>query len=196
MRNKTDEPSVVSSEQGDRPPYHIDTAQNYTERDLLARGVAYKTIYDAEIMEAPGHLERAQECMGWGEEARMMPNAPIKIAIVDQALMLLLLVDEAATQEAAAILVHPSVLFDSLLELYEQLWRRATPLLGQQSSGGVGRDDALLGLLAAGLKDEAIAQTLDLSVRTVRRNIRDLCEQFGVRSRFQAGMVAKERGLL
>jgi DNA-binding CsgD family transcriptional regulator len=180
----------------DRPPYHIDTAQNLTERELIAQGVAYKTIYDADIMEAPDHLERARECMTWGEEARMLADAPIKIAIVDQALLLLMLVDEAPTQEAAAVLVHPSVLFDSLLELYEQLWRRATPLLGNAAAADVSRDNALLNLLAAGLKDEAIAQTLGLSVRTVRRDIRELCEQFGVRSRFQAGVVAKERGLI
>lgn len=180
----------------DRPPYHLDSAQNLTERELIAQGIRYQTIYDAHIIEAPGQLARARECMGWGEEARLLADTPIKIAIIDHTLVLLLLLDEAPTQEAAAILVHPSVLFDSLLELFEQLWRRATPLRGRPEAEADGRNDVLLRLLAAGLKDEAIAQSLDLSVRTVRRNIRELCEQFGVRSRFQAGIVAKERGLL
>ncbi len=180
----------------DRPPYHLGPRQNYTERDLLDRGIAYRTLYDAEILQFPLHLDRAQECITWGEEARVVADIPIKMAIVDRSLVLLILLDETPNQEAAAILVHPSVLFDSLLELFELMWRRAVPLRVHLDSDDSERDDTLINLLAAGLKDEAIAHDMGVSVRTVRRKIKDLCEELGVRSRFQAGVALKERGLL
>ncbi|MEH1126371.1 helix-turn-helix domain-containing protein [Micromonospora sp. CPCC 206061] len=53
---------------------------------------------------------------------------------------------------------------------------------------------ALLGLLAAGLTDEAIARTLGVSLRTIQRRIHDLLLELGVTTRFQAGLAARERG--
>jgi DNA-binding NarL/FixJ family response regulator len=53
----------------------------------------------------------------------------------------------------------------------------------------------LLQELAAGAKDEQIARTLGLSLRTVRRRVADLIE-LGVDNRFQAGVEAVRRGWL
>nr|WP_243727306.1 LuxR C-terminal-related transcriptional regulator [Actinocrispum wychmicini] len=57
-------------------------------------------------------------------------------------------------------------------------------------------DDRLLSLLAAGLKDEAIARQLGVSLRTVHRRTSELSESLGARTRFQAGMRAERQGLL
>lgn len=54
----------------------------------------------------------------------------------------------------------------------------------------------LLALLAAGLKDEAIALELGVTLRTNRQRLVSLYEQIGVHNRFQAGVAAKERGWL
>ncbi|MBX6389074.1 MAG: LuxR family transcriptional regulator [Frankia sp.] len=54
----------------------------------------------------------------------------------------------------------------------------------------------LLRLLAEGVKDEAAARTLGLSVRTVRRMVAELMRQLDARSRFQAGILATQRGWL
>ncbi len=54
----------------------------------------------------------------------------------------------------------------------------------------------LLRLLSLGAKDEAAARHLGVSVRTVRRMIADLMRRMDARSRFQAGILAAERGWL
>ena len=57
-------------------------------------------------------------------------------------------------------------------------------------------DEQLLALLAAGLKDEAIARQLGVSLRTVHRRTSQLLDGVGARTRFQAGLRAAQLGLL
>jgi DNA-binding NarL/FixJ family response regulator len=47
---------------------------------------------------------------------------------------------------------------------------------------------AVLRLLADGATDEAIARQLSISVRTVQREVRQVLDQVGARTRFQAGL--------
>lgn len=54
----------------------------------------------------------------------------------------------------------------------------------------------VLRLLDAGLKDEAIARQLGVSLRTVQRLVRLASEQLDVGSRFQLGAEAARRGLI
>ncbi|MEV6394697.1 helix-turn-helix transcriptional regulator [Streptomyces sp. NPDC051907] len=87
-----------------------------------------------------------------------------------------------------------------LCELFEQTWDRATPFANACTEGleKVSREihETIVRLLAAGLKDEAIARRLGMSLRTARRHIADIMEQLGATSRFQAGVQAHARGLL
>lgn len=50
-----------------------------------------------------------------------------------------------------------------------------------------GDDRALIQLLGLGAKDEAIARSLELSLRTVRRRVAALMDEYGVDTRFQLG---------
>lgn len=52
----------------------------------------------------------------------------------------------------------------------------------------------LLLLMRTGAIDEAIARELGVSLRTVHRRITRLQDLLGVRSRFQLGVIACERG--
>ncbi|MER6511518.1 hypothetical protein ABT158_32200 [Nonomuraea sp. NPDC001636] len=52
----------------------------------------------------------------------------------------------------------------------------------------------LLGLLAGGLTDEAIARTLGLGLRTVQRRIHAVMRDLNAVTRFHAGLEARERG--
>jgi len=53
---------------------------------------------------------------------------------------------------------------------------------------------AILGLLDAGLKDEAVARQLGISLRTVQRAVQQVSVLLGVSSRFQLGAQACRRG--
>jgi DNA-binding NarL/FixJ family response regulator len=52
----------------------------------------------------------------------------------------------------------------------------------------------VLRLMSAGLKDEAIARALNLSRRTVQKHVTDIMTALGARTRFQAALLASERG--
>jgi DNA-binding NarL/FixJ family response regulator len=50
--------------------------------------------------------------------------------------------------------------------------------------------------MATGLKDEAIARVLGVSRRTVQKHVSDTVRILGARTRFQAALLAAERGWL
>ncbi|OEJ94428.1 helix-turn-helix transcriptional regulator [Streptomyces thermolilacinus] len=67
---------------------------------------------------------------------------------------------------------------------------------GDGGGDGCPEQRELLRLLAAGLKDEAIARRLGVHVHTARRRISRLLETLDARTRFQAGARATARGWL
>jgi DNA-binding CsgD family transcriptional regulator len=80
-----------------------------------------------------------------------------------------------------AIVTHPSI--TEIVSLYvESVWDKAVDYpLGDDGW------EPVLHLLARGLSDAAIAQSLDISPRTVHRRIAEAMEQFDVHSRFELG---------
>jgi DNA-binding NarL/FixJ family response regulator len=72
---------------------------------------------------------------------------------------------------------------------------RTTGEPGQEVS--LGEDDLrLLAALAAGLPTHAVARTLSISVRTVQRRIRELCDRIGVQTTVEAVAWAARRQLI
>lgn len=72
---------------------------------------------------------------------------------------------------ASAVVVHPSPLLDSLLRLFDLMWEQATPSLATGTgtrSGLTDTEAAVLGVLAAGEKGEAITCLMGVHVRTFR----------------------------
>lgn len=86
--------------------------------------------------------------------------------------------------------------------MFEQTWSQAKPFHGETMSRSEGmhlRDDvrrAIAYYLAEGMRDEAIARRIGVSVRTCRRHIAEILEQMGAESRFQAGYLTAKLGLL
>lgn len=56
--------------------------------------------------------------------------------------------------------------------------------------------EAILRLLAEGQTDQSIARTLGITTPTVTRTISEIYELLGVESRCQAGVAAKELGIV
>ena len=59
-----------------------------------------------------------------------------------------------------------------------------------------GSEEALIRMLALGAKDEMIARTLHVGLRTVRRRIAALMDQYGVGTRLQLGAALERDGRL
>jgi sugar-specific transcriptional regulator TrmB/DNA-binding CsgD family transcriptional regulator len=186
----------------DRPPYSqsVDQASD-SENELLARGVNVRGIYASEGLEAPGRMAELERLVAAGEEARVSRLVPMKLAIADRRVALLPLSYERITEQA--MVVRGSTLVDALVALFDVLWRLSLPLsemAGGALADGEGPplDEAgrrLLSLLAAGLSDKAIARELEVSPRTLSRQLAALTEVLGAKTRFQAGVQARARGL-
>ncbi|HEU4948915.1 MAG TPA: MarR family transcriptional regulator [Kribbella sp.] len=176
----------------DRPPYASQAEKSdSTVRDLLCEGVTVRGIYSPDSFDVPGGVDEAYSAADAGETSRVHPQVPMKLAVFDRTAALLpLSVDQLVD---SALVVHPCALLDALIEMFSLLWDQAVPVV----PAGVDQADArLMTLLAAGLKDDAIARQLTLSSRTVGRRVADLMEQLGARTRFQAGVHAQRRRLL
>ncbi|MEU6714481.1 LuxR C-terminal-related transcriptional regulator [Nonomuraea sp. NPDC046802] len=182
----------------DRPPYAQDpTQQNVAEMERLAHGLVVRGIYDVAALEIPGKLRLAQESVTAGEQARISPEVPMKLAIADRKSAILPLSTDASAHADSAVIVHSSTLLDALVTLFEVLWRSSLPLPAKSFSPSAAEslpDPALFTLLAAGLKDEAVARQLGVSLRTVHRRVSELMDRLGARTRFQAGLLAARRG--
>jgi sugar-specific transcriptional regulator TrmB/DNA-binding CsgD family transcriptional regulator len=187
----------------DAPPYVSPSGQSSeAERRMLARGVSVRAVYAGEVLAVPELAEGLRRVVDLGEQARVLPRVPTKLIVVDRREAILPLTGSDQGRRTTAALVRRSGLSDALVELFEAHWAMATPVFASQDTAAPAEPDvsqedrALLQLLNAGLKDEAIARQLGLSQRTFRRRIADLTRRLGATSRFQAGTQAMRRGWL
>jgi transcriptional regulator TrmB len=182
------------------PPYAATSPINRTQHDLES-DLDWRAVYATDVLAEPGFMAAIGDHIRGGEQARLTPTIPIKLAIADRTLALLPLVWTAAAQHSA-VLVHPCGLLDALVALFESVWATASPLVVATSSDAPApadlpeEDRRLLSLLVAGLTDEAAGARIGMSRRTVVRRVRQLMAATGSQSRLQLGWRARERGWL
>ncbi|WP_431934104.1 helix-turn-helix transcriptional regulator [Nonomuraea jabiensis] len=184
------------------PPYAVDVSDDRENRRRAARqGAPTRGIYGPQAFEHPGMLAHTRRAIADGEQARL-GQVPVKLAIADARTAILPLVSDEDQAVESALVVHPSALLDALVGLFETLWRAAVPLRLTAADGLEPEvwprtpDTEVLALLAAGMKDDAIARQLGLSPRTVQRRVQMLCERLDARTRFHAGFLAAQHRLL
>lgn len=132
-----------------------------------------------------------------GAVVRVAPRAHSVMAVVkDRDLALL----RPLHHDAPALVIRIPALVDSLIGMADVLLnqgRDATmlpPPEGTESGLTGAQRRQVLTLLAVGVTDEPAARALRVSLRTYRRHVALLLEELGASSRFQAGMLAAERG--
>lgn len=105
--------------------------------------------------------------------------------------------DARAVGRTYSVITQPEVV-EGVASLFDAVWRTATDLSEFDAQIAEIRDLApqVLDLLSRGVKDEAAARTLGLGVRTYRRRVAELMAALGAESRFQAGVRARELGLV
>jgi len=190
-------------------PLAMQGSDNTEELDALRRGVRYRAIYERSLLEQPGELDSVVEGVGWGEEARVAPVLPVRLAIVDRrtAICPLTYDEERHLGVPTAAVIGSGQLLDALLDLFEGHWDRATPLnLDGDPAAALGRTDAageigpaerlLLSLLVAGVPDKSIVTQLRISRRTVQRRVDRLMAMAGVDTRTALAYQAARRGWL
>jgi DNA-binding transcriptional ArsR family regulator len=160
--------------------------------EVAASGRVIRTIFPLSMLEDPHWHAFAEHRAAAGERQRYLPDDAIRVEYGVWGRTGVLL-DEGGGVDDDFLLLRPAPVVDVFVALFEELWRRAEPVLSRDASA---RDVKLLELLALGFKDEALARQLGLSLRTVRRRIAALMDEHGVDTRFQLGMAVSSRGLL
>ena len=178
----------------------IEPVPLYDEELDTQADVTQRVIYERAALDDPEMLERVQLRQLRGEAVRLIPRPPARIVLADDDLAFVALDDKP--DRVRGILIHPSPLLTSVISLFDVLWERGIPLDagvngGPEAAWRISDEDAaLLRLLAAGLKDQAIARHLGIGLRTVVRRIGNLSRTLDAETRFQAGLQAARRGLL
>lgn len=186
----------------DRPPYVSSSPDaNPVEEEMLAAGVTYRCVYHPAGFVIAGRPAAVRSMIAAGELARVTESVPVKMFIADDQIGLMPL--EVNGSAEASLIIRASSMLDTLIALFELVWERAVAIHSDgefplpSPEARLGEDQAaLLGLLAAGLTDAAIARHLGTHQRTVQRRVRELLDRLGAGTRFQAGLQAARRGWL
>lgn len=179
-------------------PYEEDQR---TQAQAQRRGVSYRGIVDAEFLAMPGAIGRVRGDIASGEELRVFPHLPFKMGLADRRIALIPL--NLEQPRGPSLVVRTSALLDALYALFEILWERAVPIAMSADEGAIETGEPqsglpegtadLLPLMAAGLKDKAMAYELGISSSTLTRRVTELMHSLDVRTRFQLGWVAAMR---
>ncbi|HZM74118.1 MAG TPA: LuxR C-terminal-related transcriptional regulator [Candidatus Limnocylindrales bacterium] len=160
------------------------------------RGVDVRVIYPPAQLSVPRVRRAVDGEIQAGLAVRVAATPETNMIIVDRSAAVVF--DHRQLAEIRTFFIRESILIRVLQDLFEIGWTQADDassfLHDQVDSGGVAADERLLlELLGEGLKDEAVAKRLSVSVRTVRRKICELQRRLGAQSRFQAGLLAARR---
>jgi hypothetical protein len=131
-----------------------------------------------------------------GAQVRITSDEINETIILDRRLVILAGDVSAGVRSYSVITQREAV--QGVTSLYDAAWRSATDLDVYDTQIAEIRQLAprVLDLLGQGVKDEAAARSLGLGVRTYRRRVAELMDALGAESRFQAGVRARELGLV
>ncbi|MFK5634458.1 hypothetical protein [Ornithinimicrobium sp. LYQ103] len=189
----SDGPLLQVSRRIETGPGHEEGVRRQFE-EVTASGRAVLTIFPSSVLPNPLWLQFAQHRAAAGEQQRYLPDGELRVefGVFGSSGVLL---EHDDDREPGYLLMRPASVIRAFVTLFEELWRRAEPVLAQGPSAPA-QTVKLLELLALGFKDEAIARQLGLSLRTVRRRISVLMDEHGADTRFQLGLAVSRRGLL
>ncbi|MDJ0464885.1 helix-turn-helix transcriptional regulator [Streptomyces sp. H27-C3] len=169
------------------------------DRSQVNKGVRVRCIHNQRFTAVPEMAEFFRLKAESGVELRLSPVVPMNMIIADQDIALIPLDPE--NPSVGAIVARGPALVRSYIALYEYCWHTATPYGDSASTeqGGDGlteQQQAALRMLATGMKDEKIARSLGVSLRTVSRLLSEVMQELGASSRFEAGVRATRLGWL
>jgi DNA-binding CsgD family transcriptional regulator len=193
-----------------KPPYVTGPAGASSHGDAaqpeFREGIRLRSVYDTEGFTDTVSLETALRGSARGGEFRLSSRLPVKLVLFDRTAALLPLHDDRPS--AGSLEVRSPALIDALAALFEAIWKHAVPVSLESRQDWPAprqtrettrideRTQAILDLMATGMKDDAIARVLNISRRTVQKHVSEAGSALGARTRFQIALRAAERGWL
>ena len=176
----------------DKPPYaqarpHIteEALSVEPEWQALERNVTLRVVYHPGF--DPDRLTELGLFANKGEQSRTSP-VPMKLILVDSHIALIpSMRSYSPGHELRASIVRHALLVEALQWLFEAVLDAAVPIMTSVNSESDPRRQMLISMLMTGSTDSAIANTLNINVRSVRRWISELMDELGVSTRLQLG---------
>jgi hypothetical protein len=162
----------------------------------VGQGLRVRKLYRSGILLDPLCARYATGVAAAGGEVRITPDELNETIVIDGRVAILA-GDLSHGIRSYSVVTVPEVV-QGVSSLYAAAWRSATALSTWDRRVAELREVAprILEVLVSGCKDETAARTLGLSVRTYRRRVAELMSALGAESRFQAGVRARELGLI
>ncbi|MCP2166885.1 regulatory protein, luxR family [Goodfellowiella coeruleoviolacea] len=173
---------------------------------MLERGVVMRSVLQHSTRYHAATQRYVGEVLRHGAQVRTVPIVPRRLIAFDREVAFIPL--ETGDPAKGAVLVQEPGVVEHLLSSFDLMWHNGRPFpiteVGAKDAevvddAGKARDEmmrAILEQMSSGAKDEMIARRLGISVRTCRRHIAAIIADLGAYSRFQAGVLAQQRGLL
>lgn len=161
---------------------------------VIARVPAVRMLYTAQTANNTENGQTLRDYAMAGAEVRVAGEVPDRMIIVDRACAVVPLVSEYRGQ--GALVVREPTIVKNLIRLFWCQFRTAVPVhqFTPASTRCEPGDRAVLLILKSGLRDQAAAEELGVSLRTFRRHVANLVDRLGATTRFQAAVRATERG--
>lgn len=167
------------------------------DKQQIDRGVRLRTIHSQKGLWDPVMRKYLPRKLEIGCQIKAAPVVPVRMILFDREMAVIGVTEDPDT---AAIVLRDPMLVRPMAALFDYCWMTASDVDDvPRNSDGTGLADqqrAVLRLLATGAKDESIARSLNVSVRTVTRVVAELTRELGATSRFQAGVQAAKLGWL
>jgi transposase-like protein len=150
-----------------------------------------RTLYQHTSRRHQPTQEYVQRITGEGAQVRTLAALFGRMIAFDRSTVI---IPHHEEYDGAVVIRDPSTVV-YLCSVFEQSWTVADPY-APSAQGDSALDEikqAIIRLLAEGMKDEMIARRLGMSLRTCRKHIAESMESLGATSRFQAGYLARAR---
>lgn len=147
-----------------------------------------REIYPAAVFSSAVHRRWAADRVGVGRRIRTLPSVAAGVTVADEDAALVVIPSDDSGGEVRAVHIRDVALVRPMRSFLESAWRAALPVTSASPAPALTRRQYAIGnLLSDGLKDEVIARSLGLSLRTIRAEVSALCTALDAASRFQAG---------
>jgi hypothetical protein len=162
----------------------------------VATGLRVRKLYAPAVLLDPAVAAHVHRMEAYGAVVRISAE-PLRETILLDRRVVITAGDPDERPRRYRVVSAPEVV-DSVAALFDAAWRAATdrPVYERSLAGLRDLAPSLLDALASGAKDEAAARALGMSLRTYRRRVAELMAAVGATSRFQAGLRARELGLV
>ncbi|SCK10760.1 LuxR C-terminal-related transcriptional regulator [Streptomyces sp. WMMB 322] len=165
---------------------------------VLRRGVHMRTLLDSAALDCPTTMSYVRELTAAGAQIRISYQPLERLIICDRSAALTP-IDPARTSKGAILTRDPG-LVAALVALFERMWDMGRELPAPEDEETAENAVAnaferqILHSLCTAEKDETGARELGIAVRTYRKHVASLMRRLNATNRFQAALLARERG--